>query len=52
MYEDRLPQQLLTYMRLARLQDPAQLPLIDFERDVAVTELNEYEVLQACLPRG
>ena len=43
------PLQLLSYLRLARLQDPAQLAAVTFEKDVVVSPANEYEVLQLLL---
>ncbi|KAH7299686.1 hypothetical protein KP509_24G024400 [Ceratopteris richardii] len=49
LYNDRFPLQLLSYMRLARLQDPALLAKITFEKDVIVNEANEYEVLTLLL---
>ncbi|PSC76514.1 U3 small nucleolar ribonucleo MPP10 [Micractinium conductrix] len=44
--EDRLATQHLVYLRLARLQDPAQLAKIDFARDDIISPENEYEILQ------
>lgn len=38
--------QLLAYLRLARVADPAQLASVSFERDSIVSQGNEYEVLQ------
>lgn len=43
------PLQLLSYLRLARLQDPAQLAAVTFDKDVVVSPSNEYEVLQLLL---
>jgi histone-lysine N-methyltransferase SETD3 len=45
-YEDRLATQHLSYMRLARVQDAAQLASVTFEGDAIVSVENEYEVLQ------
>ena len=45
-FEDRMATQHLSYMRLARLTDPAQFAKITFEQDVIVSPENEYEVLQ------
>jgi hypothetical protein len=45
LYADRFPTQLLTYMRLVRLQDPALFSKIIFDRDVILDQANEYEVL-------
>lgn len=45
-YADRMPTQLLSYLRLARISDTAQLARVTFERDVMINDLNEYEVLQ------
>ena len=48
-YPDRTPVQMLAYCRLARVQDPADLAKISFEKDVVVSTMNEYEVLQILL---
>jgi histone-lysine N-methyltransferase SETD3 len=45
LYLDRFPTQLLTYMRLSRLQDPALFSKIVFEKDIMLDQANEYEVL-------
>ena len=45
-FEDRLAVQQLAYMRLARVQDVAQLASVTFDSDVVVSVENEYEVLQ------
>ncbi|CAK9209642.1 unnamed protein product [Sphagnum troendelagicum] len=45
LYADRFPTQLLTYMRLVRLQDPALFSKVIFDRDVILDQANEYEVL-------
>jgi histone-lysine N-methyltransferase SETD3 len=45
-YADRFPTQLLAYLRLSRIQDPAQFAKVSFADDVAVSQVNEYEVLQ------
>lgn len=46
LYLDRFPTQLLTYMRLSRLQDPALFPKIVFDKDIMLDQANEYECLQ------
>jgi len=43
---DALPTQLLSFLRLARVQDAAQFARVSFEADVIVSQVNEYEVLQ------
>jgi histone-lysine N-methyltransferase SETD3 len=48
-FEDRMPLQLLAYLRLARIADPAQLAKVTFDGDVIITPANEYEVLQLLL---
>lgn len=45
-YADRMPLQLLAYVRLARMQDPALFAKVSFEEDVLLNQMNEYEVLQ------
>eukprot|EP00879_Flechtneria_rotunda_P015067 GHRR01015744.1.p1 GENE.GHRR01015744.1~~GHRR01015744.1.p1 ORF type:complete len:507 (+),score=158.49 GHRR01015744.1:326-1846(+) len=45
-YADRFPIQLLSYLRLSRIQDPGQFAQVTFEQDVIISQLNEYEVLQ------
>lgn len=45
-YADRMPNQLLAYVRLARVQDPALFAKVSFEQDVILSQMNEYEVLQ------
>ena len=45
-FSDRMPLQLLAYLRLARLQESAQLASVTFDSDVVISQLNEYEVLQ------
>lgn len=45
LFEDRFPSQLLSFMRLARLQDAAQLPRATFGSDTIISQANEYEVL-------
>ncbi len=45
-YADRFPIQLLAYLRLSRIQDPALFAKVSFESDVVVSQMNEYEVLQ------
>ncbi|MCO5568958.1 hypothetical protein L7F22_022661 [Adiantum nelumboides] len=49
LYLDRFPTQLLSYMRLARLQDVGLFPKIVFDKDIIVSEANEYEVLTLLL---
>ncbi|KAF5827149.1 Rubisco LSMT substrate-binding-domain-containing protein, partial [Dunaliella salina] len=45
-YADRMPTQLLAYLRMARVQDPGLLAKVNFEKDVMLSDLNEYEILQ------
>ncbi|DBA68672.1 TPA: hypothetical protein ACH3X2_013468 [Trebouxia sp. C0005] len=45
-YADRMPTQLLAFLRLSRLQDSGQMAKINFEDDVVISQSNEYEVLQ------
>lgn len=45
-YADRMPIQLLAYIRLSRVQDPALFAKVSFEQDVVMSQMNEYEVLQ------
>lgn len=45
-YADRFPIQLLAYLRLSRIQDPALFAKVSFDSDVVVSQMNEYEVLQ------
>ncbi|GIL70833.1 hypothetical protein Vretimale_3919 [Volvox reticuliferus] len=45
-YADRMPIQLLAYLRLSRLADPALLAKVSFEKDVELSQMNEYEILQ------
>ena len=49
LYEDRFPLQLLSFLRLARIQDSAQLANVDMGTDKSVSEMNEYEVLMLLL---
>uniref|UniRef100_A0A7S3UAG2 Rubisco LSMT substrate-binding domain-containing protein n=1 Tax=Picocystis salinarum TaxID=88271 RepID=A0A7S3UAG2_9CHLO len=44
-YVDRIPRQLLSFLRLSRVQDPSDFFKISFEEDQKVSEANEYEVL-------
>ena len=46
MFADRMPNQLLAYIRLARVQDPALFAKVSFEQDIVLSQMNEYEVLQ------
>jgi histone-lysine N-methyltransferase SETD3 len=43
---DALPTQLLSFLRLSRVQDAAQFARVSFDADVVVSQMNEYEVLQ------
>lgn len=45
-FADRMPVQLLAYLRLSRIADPALFAKVSFEQDVVLSDLNEYEVLQ------
>ena len=45
-FEDRMPLQMLAYMRFARVQEPSELMTVSFEEDKIVSPMNEYEVLQ------
>lgn len=45
-YADRMPTQLLAYLRLSRLQDSGEMAKVNFEQDSIVSQANEYEVLQ------
>ncbi|PNH12803.1 hypothetical protein TSOC_000234 [Tetrabaena socialis] len=45
-YADRMPIQLLAYLRLARIGDPALLAKVSFDKDVELSQMNEYEILQ------
>eukprot|EP01023_Acetabularia_acetabulum_P050476 TRINITY_DN5467_c0_g2_i1.p1 TRINITY_DN5467_c0_g2~~TRINITY_DN5467_c0_g2_i1.p1 ORF type:complete len:478 (-),score=78.38 TRINITY_DN5467_c0_g2_i1:17-1450(-) len=44
--EDRIPLQLLSYLRLSRISDAAQIAKISFDKDVIISQNNEYEILQ------
>ena len=44
-----MPVQLLSYLRLARVADPAALASVTFEADTIISQANEYEVLQLLL---
>eukprot|EP00210_Caulerpa_lentillifera_P001731 g1662.t1 len=48
-YEGRIPVQLLSFLRLSRIQDPSQLAQVSFSSDQEISQLNEYEVLQLVL---
>ncbi|KAL3145868.1 hypothetical protein ABBQ38_015239 [Trebouxia sp. C0009 RCD-2024] len=48
-YADRMPAQLLAYLRLSRVQDSAEIAKVNFEQDSVVSQSNEYEVLQLLL---
>ncbi|KAI8470254.1 MAG: rubisco small subunit N-methyltransferase [Monoraphidium minutum] len=45
-FADRFPIQLLAYLRLSRIQDPALFAKVSFESDSVISQMNEYEVLQ------
>ncbi|GLC74385.1 hypothetical protein PLESTF_001507400 [Pleodorina starrii] len=45
-FADRMPIQLLAYLRLSRVADPALLAKVSFETDVELSQMNEYEILQ------
>lgn len=45
-YLDRFPNQLLAFVRLARLQDPVLFAKVSFDQDMVLSQMNEYEVLQ------
>lgn len=45
-YPDRISIQQLAYLRLSRVQDPAQLATVTFDKDSIVSVENEYEILQ------
>ena len=45
-FADRMPLQLLAYMRFSRVQEPSELMTVSFEEDRIVSPMNEYEVLQ------
>jgi hypothetical protein len=46
LYEERFPIEMLNYLRMARIQDVAQLAKLSFDKDVIISPENEYEVLQ------
>lgn len=48
-YQDRMPVQLMGYLRLSRMQNAAELAAANLENDVMVSPMNEYEVLQLLL---
>ncbi len=48
-YADRMPTQLLAYLRLSRVTDIAEMVKVRFDSDAKISELNEYEVLQLML---
>lgn len=48
-YQGRIPVQLLSFLRLSRIQDPGQLAQVNFDSDQEISQLNEYEVLQLVL---
>ena len=45
-YEDRLANQHLAYLRMSRITDPAQMAKVSFEEDIIISQENEYEILQ------
>jgi len=48
-YKDRIPLELLSYLRLSRLQTTEDLLKLNFEKDQLISEMNEYEILQLLL---
>jgi len=44
-YKDRMPNQLLAFLRMSRIQDPIELTKVNFEADQLVSQMNEYETL-------
>lgn len=40
-----MPNQLLAFMRMSRIQDPIELTKVNFEADQLVSQMNEYETL-------
>jgi hypothetical protein len=40
-----MPNQLLAYLRMSRIQDPIELTKVNFEADQLVSQMNEYETL-------
>lgn len=46
LFRDKFPLQLLAFLRFARISDVGELAKATFDRDVAVSPQNEYEVLQ------
>jgi len=49
LFRDRIPAQLLAYLRLARATTPEDLAKASLDRDETVSPLNEYEVLTLLL---
>ncbi|KAK9834919.1 hypothetical protein WJX84_007057 [Apatococcus fuscideae] len=45
-YEDRMPAQLLPYLRLSRIQEADDFAKINMKDDRMVSDINEYEILQ------
>jgi histone-lysine N-methyltransferase SETD3 len=45
-FADRMPLQMLAYLRFARVKEPSELMTVSFEEDRIVSPMNEYEVLQ------
>jgi len=45
-FADKFPNQLLAYLRLARVSDPALFAKVSFDTDVELSQMNEYEILQ------
>ena len=45
-FADRMPLQMLAYLRLARVKEPSELMTVSFVDDRIVSPMNEYQVLQ------
>ena len=45
-FEDRFTTQHLSYLRMSRITDAAQMAKVSFENDVIISQENEYEILQ------
>lgn len=48
-FGDKVPAQLFSHQRLARVQDSGELPKVRFDADELVSQFNEYEALQRLL---
>jgi len=44
-YTDKMPFQLLAYLRMSRITNPMELAMISFAKDQKVSDINEYETL-------